>query len=288
MTSSSMRDDLICLYPDPGDTVPLEGLYLHSGLRESAGAGPLVYTNFIASIDGRIALARADGHLQAPKAITNPRDWRLFQELAALSDVLITSASQMRDIAHGQKQDKIRDKAQDGLPLSHEPAYQDLVAFRRERGLSPQPAVAIVSASLDIPLSSLPSPAQREAVIITGAQSDLQRQRALSKAGYRLITVGDSERVDGAQLVAALVALNYKIMYSIGGPQLCHTLLASNQLHSLYVTSAHRLLGGTDFDTLMWGPAFATPRDLELRSLYLDPAALDGAGQCFAHYAVQG
>jgi riboflavin biosynthesis pyrimidine reductase len=283
MTSSSMRDDLICLYPGPGDKVPLNGLYLHSGLRESAGAGPLVYTNFIASIDGRIALARADGHLQAPKAITNPRDWRLFQELAALSDVLITSASQMRDIAHG----KIRDKAQDGLPLSHEPAYQDLVAFRQERGLSPQPAVAIVSASLDIPLSSLPSPAQREVVIITGARSDLQRQRALSKAGYRLITVGDSERVDGAQLVAALVALNYKIMYSIGGPQLCHTLLASNQLHSLYVTSAHRLLGGTDFDTLMWGPAFATPRDLELRSLYLDPAALDGAGQCFAHYAVQ-
>jgi riboflavin biosynthesis pyrimidine reductase len=283
-----MRDDLICLYPGPGDKVPLNGLYLNSGLRESAGVGPLVYTNFIASIDGRIALARADGHLQAPKAITNPRDWRLFQELAALSDVLITSASQMRDIAQRQNQDKMRDKTQDGLPVSHDLAYQDLVAFRRERGLSPQPAVAIVSASLDIPLSSLPTPAQREVVIITGARSDLHRQRILSKAGYRLIAVGDSERVDGAQLVAALVKLNYKIMYSIGGPQICHTLLASKQLHSLYVTSAHRLLGGTDFDTLMWGPAFATPRDLELRSLYLDPAALNGAGQSFAHYAVQG
>ena len=88
--------------------------------------------------------------------------------------------------------------------------------------------------------------------------------------------------------VAALVKLNYKIMYSVGGPQLCHTLLASGQLHSLYVTNAHRLVGGTDFDTLMWGPAFATPPNLELRSLYLDPVALNGAGQHFAHYLVKG
>ena len=274
-----MSDNLICLYPKPGDTVPLEGLYLHSGLREAAGTGPFVYTNFIASIDGRIALARADGHLQVPKAIANLRDWRLFQELAALADVLITTASQMRNIA----QDKVRD----GLPLSQEPAYQDLMAFRRERGLSQQPALAIVSASLDIPLSSLPAPSRRDVVIVTGARSDLQRQRALSAAGYRVVTVGDSERVDGAQLVAALVKLNYKIMYSVGGPQLCHTLLASGQLHSLYVTNAHRLVGGTDFDTLMWGPAFATPRNLELRSLYLDPGALNGAGQNFAHYMVK-
>ena len=274
-----MSADLIRLYPDPGAPEPLHGLYLHSGLRESALAGPLVYTNFITSIDGRIALTKADGRHQVPKTLANARDWRLFQELAALADILITSGHHIRDIAQG--------KSQAGLPVSIEPAYEDLLAFRRERGLSPQPALAIVSASLDIPLASLPEPTQREVVIITGGRSDAQRQRALAKAGYGVIAVGDGERVDGAQLVAALAELNYRVMYSIGGPQLCHTLLASSQLHRLYVTSAHRLLGGTAFDTLAWGPAFATPPNFELQTLYLDPAGLDGAGQSFAHYAVQ-
>jgi len=273
-----MNADLIRLYPDPGDAVPLPGLYLHSGLRESAVAGPLVYSNFITSIDGRIALTKANGRHQVPKATANSRDWRLFQELATLADILITSGHHIRDIAQG--------KSQAGLPVSLEPAYQDLLAFRRERGLSPQPAIAIVSASLDIPLASLPAPTERDVVVITGARSDAQRQRALSEAGYRVITVGDDERVDGAEMVATLAELNYQVMYSIGGPQLCHTLLASDQLHRLYVTSAHRLLAGTAFDTLVWGPAFATPPNLELRSLYLDPTGLDGAGQSFAQYAV--
>ena len=273
-----MNADLIRLYPDHGDSVPLRGLYLNSGLRESAIAGPLVYTNFITSIDGRIALTKANGRHQVPKMIANPRDWRLFQELAALADILITSGHHLRDIAQG--------KSQAGLPVSVEPAYQDLLAFRREHGLSPQPAIAIVSASLDIPLGSLPPPTQRDVLIITGARSDAQRQRTLSAAGYRIIPVGDGERVNGAEMVAALAELNYQMMYSIGGPQLCHTLLAESQLHRLFVTSAHRLLGGTAFDTLVWGPAFATPPNLELCSLYLDPAGLEGVGQSFAQYAV--
>ena len=279
MNELTIHGNVIRLYPDPGASVPLDGLYLYSGLREFTTAGPLVYTNFIASIDGRIALTNTEGQHHLPNTIANARDWRLFQELAALADVVITSARHLRNIAQG--------KPHNGLPVSVEPAYQDLLAFRRERGLSPQPALAIVSASLDIPLDTLPAPSQREVVIITGAGSDAQRQRTLTAAGYRLITVGDDERVDGAQLVAALTALNYRVMYSIGGPQICYSLLASGQLHRLYLTSALRLLGGTAFDTLLWGPVCATPRNLELRSLYLDPTGLDGVGQTFAQYVVQ-
>ena len=274
-----MSDDLIRMYPDAGERVPLSGLYLHSGLRDAASAGPLVYTNFIASIDGRIALTKTDGHHQVPKATANSRDWRLFQELAALADVIITSGHHIRDIAQG--------KSQAGLPVSVGPAYRDLLAFRREHGLTPQPAIAIVSANLELSPASLPAPTEREVIIITGARSDAQRQRVLSAAGYRVIPVGEGERVDGAEMIAALAELNYQMMYSIGGPQLCHTLLAVGQLHRLFLTSAHRLLGGTAFDTLIWGPAFATPPSLELCTLYLDPAGLDGAGQSFAHYAVR-
>ncbi|MHB8747261.1 MAG: RibD family protein [Gammaproteobacteria bacterium] len=279
MTAPNTGEALIRLYPNPGAPVALEGLYLHSGLREAAVAGPLVYTNFIASVDGRIAVANAEGRHQIPKAIANARDWRLFQELAALADVLITSGRYLRDVAQG--------KAQDVLPVSNAPAYRDLLAFRRERGLSPQPAVAIVSASLDIPLSALPAPTDREVVIVTGAGADRARQQALSTAGYRLITAGDEDRVDGAQLIAALADLKYQIMYATGGAQLCHTLLAGGQLHRLYLTTAHRLIGGSAFDTPVLGPAFAAAPDLELRGLYFDPRGVDGVGQIFAQYEIR-
>lgn len=275
----TMSADLIRIYPDPGERVALSGLYLHSGLRESASAGPVVYTNFISSVDGRIALTKANGRHQVPKATANSRDWRLFQELAALADIVITSGHHIRDIAQGQ--------SQAGLPVSIEPAYQDLLAFQRERGLSPQPAIAIVSASLEFSPAALPAPTEREVLIVTGVQSSAERQRELSAKGYRVILVGEGERVDGAEMIAALAQLNYRMMYSIGGPQLCHTLVTGGQLHRLFLTSAHQLLGGTAFDTLIWGPAFATPPSLELCTLYLDPTGLDGAGQSFAHYAVR-
>jgi len=268
-----MSEDLLRLYPDPGALVALHGLYLNSGLRECAG--PLVYTNFIASIDGRIALALPDGHHQIPGAITNRRDWRLFQELAALSDVLITSGRYLRDVAHS--------RAQDVLPLSRDVDYDDLRAFRRDHGLSDQPAVAIVSGSLDIDVQTLPID-QRDVVIITTAQSDIGRRRALEARGARVIVAGDGKLVGGDQLVAALAAMNYRFMYSIAGSMLCHTLVAADQLRRLYITQAHRLLGDNDFDTIVRGSRFTPPRNLKLHSLYFDVTALDGAGQCYAHY----
>ncbi len=270
-----MSDDLQRLFPDPGPFVALQGLYLNSGLRECADTGPLVYTNFIVSIDGRIALTQPDGHHQIPGAIKNRRDWRLFQELAALSDVLITSGRYLRDVAHN--------RAQDILPVSRDTDYDDLRAFRRDHGLSDQPAVAIVSGSLDIDVQTLPIE-QRDVVIITTAQSDIARRRALEARGARVIVASDGERVGGDQLVAALAAMNYRLMYSIAGAMLCHTLIAAGQLHRLYIAQAHRLLGGDNFDTIVRGPRLMPPRDLKLHSLYYDAMALEGAGQCYALY----
>ena len=59
-----MTDKLICLYPESG-TAPLQGLYLRSDIRARAALSPLVYTNFITSLDGRIALVRPDGRHHA-------------------------------------------------------------------------------------------------------------------------------------------------------------------------------------------------------------------------------
>ena len=136
---------LLQLFPTPAAEVPLNGLYLSERF-----APPLkpsqsfVYANFIASLDGRISLPDPETlRRMAPRAITNRRDWRLFQELAACADALLTSGRYARDAPNGI--------SAQSFPLSGKPEYSDLVRSRVSRGLPPQPAVVIVTASVDLP-----------------------------------------------------------------------------------------------------------------------------------------
>ena len=63
------------LFPAPQTESPLEGLYLGHALHTRGGGKPFVYSNFITSLDGRIAIAAA-GHTThtVPDAITNISD----------------------------------------------------------------------------------------------------------------------------------------------------------------------------------------------------------------------
>jgi len=130
------------LYPEPG-TRALTGLYLDQCWRGAAVPGPdgcFVYANFVASLDGRIAtVAEPGGRLGVPAAIANPRDWRLYLELAAQADVLLVSGRYVRELAAGT--------AQAGFALSGD-APADLLAVRARLGLPPRPALAVLSASL--------------------------------------------------------------------------------------------------------------------------------------------
>ena len=115
---------LIPLYP-PGDgnAVAAEGRYLAHGLHRLCTAGkPLVYSNYVVSLDGRIALEYPHScHTAIPEAITSAVDWRLYQELAAQADILLTSGRYLRELDEG--------KAQDGLPVGKN--FPDLIDWRR-------------------------------------------------------------------------------------------------------------------------------------------------------------
>lgn len=95
------------LYPAPPEPTQLEGLYLKLNLHLQVEVGEiLIYSNYIASMDGRISLRdTSTGRFIVPEAIANKRDWRLYQELAAQSDVMITSARYFRQLAKGEAQD---------------------------------------------------------------------------------------------------------------------------------------------------------------------------------------
>jgi len=265
------------LYPAPQEERSLEGLYLSLNLHRKAADGDvLIYSNYIASVDGRISLRDANsGQFIVPKAIANKRDWRLYQELAAQSDVMITSARYFRQLAKGQ--------AQDLLPVGQGKDYADLLDWRREEEFTTQPAVAIVSNSLDIPVAALDMVHGRDIYVFTTEQADPAWETALKHHGAHVIHAGRSEGVDGGELKRQLAILGFRSAYMIAGPHVHGTLIRAGVLDRLFLTTHHTLLGGEEFHAILQGE-LARPVRLELESLYLDVEPV--SQQMFAQYSL--
>lgn len=266
------------LYPPAACKLPLQGLYLALGLHRRAVAGEvLIYSNFIASLDGRISLPDAGGEQVVPSTLANKRDWRLYQELAAQCDIMLTSARYFRQLAGGN--------AQDLLPVGQESEYADLAAWRLDEGLQPQPDVAILSRSLDIPQEALAAVQDRRVRVLTGSGADKVAVQRLEDQGVE-VSVGAKPELDGEEIRRLLCAQGYRSAYMIAGPEVHRTMLAGG-LDLLFLTQRHRLLGGDAFSSIMQG-GLAQPVDMELQSLYLDEEAVlhERGGQSFACYAV--
>jgi riboflavin biosynthesis pyrimidine reductase len=272
-------DSVQQLYPQPARELPLRGLYLAHDLRQfSTTTTPLVYTNFISSLDGRIALpCSADGQLGVPAALANQRDWRLFQELLAQADVLISSGRYLRDYAKNQAQDIL-------CPHKH-PDYADLVAWRQSRNLPPAPAVAVLSRSLDFSVPADFLNGQRTLIVFTGASANSDRRQALTDAGITVLSAGLSQDVDSEWAVNILAERGYRTIYAVAGPEVFHALLTRRMVNRLYLTLSHRLLGGQPYASMVTGPGLVPPDDFCLHSLYYDysphSAATNMAGQSF-------
>ena len=264
-------------FPQPVQRIPLKGAYLAHDLRQYAqrSGKTFVYSNFVVSIDGRIAIPRDNGEgLRVPPAIANDRDWRLYQELAAQADMLISSGRYLREWAAGQAQEILQ---------VDDPKFADLREWRRQRGLSSQADIAIVSHKLDFPIPDVLTANGRKVVIFTTEQADPEKIKAVASGAIRVIVVGEDD-VDGARMIAHMTELGYRTIYSGAGPQIMHVLLTGNVLNRLYVTQANRLLGGQPYASIVEGVLFEPPVNLKLNTLYFDAAGLDGLGQLFVSY----
>lgn len=270
------------LYPLPSQELPLQGLYLGHDVRRLAVelARPLVYANFVASLDGRIAVPGPTGSgLVVPKQVANSRDWRLFQELAVQADVVISSGRYLRDYASGHAQEILR--------VYDDPQFADLADWRVQHGLSPQPDIAVISASLDFPVPEALLAGGRRVVIFTTEQADPRRVQELETQAGRVIAAGETS-VTGDWLVQAMAGLGYRAVYSASGPKVLHLLLADGVLDRLYLTLANRLLGGDPFSTIVEGPLLDPAAGMRLHTAYYDAAGLDGLGQLFLSYERAG
>lgn len=272
-----MPKKLLQLYPEPGQRSTVDGLYLaHRVHTLGTPEAPFVYANFLSSLDGRIALEDASqSTTYIPKHLTTASDFRLFMELHAQSDCLITHGGYMRALNEGRLGNilQIRDK--------------DLAEWRCNNGLKPHPAVVIASSSLDFPMHESLHDHDQAVYIATGRNADPDRIRYWRDLGYTILIAGEQRMVHGAPLIHQLSGLGYKSVYLIAGPQILDTVVREKQLSRFYLTTTHQLMGGKDFRTLLTGSTLGPEGNLTLEALYYEPDSPPGSGQFFMQFGLE-
>jgi riboflavin biosynthesis pyrimidine reductase len=229
-----------------------------------------VYANYISSLDGRISLPDPTAQRRSvPEAIANARDWRLFQELTACADAVVVSGRYVRDLRPAV--------SDNGFPVSAKAEYADLLSWRRAHGLAPQPAIVIVSASLDLPPLRTLVESGRPVYVATGEAADPKKISLLKSQGVRVLDVGRGARAEGGRLIEALAAESRWNVAMIGGGEILNALLVDDALDRLYLTLACRVLGGTSFDTLLTGPVLAPAARFKLEALHYDAERSNGS-----------
>lgn len=203
------------LWPDPverlGDddlVTPLEGLRV----------------NFVASIDGAVTRDGVSGPLGGAA------DARRFELVRRHADVVLLGAGTARLEGYGP------------MRVSAESA-----AWRRARGLSAHPVLALVSSRLDLdPTARMFGEAPMRPIVVTSANPDRDEpggRRAQLAAVSDLIEAGESE-VDLRAAIDRLRRRGLRRILSEGGPELFGSLLAADLVDELLLTVEPTLEAG--------------------------------------------
>ena len=274
-----MNKEIVCLYPDFGVAEPLQGLYLR---RESLAGGnsrrPFVYANFLSSLDGRIAWRDSlQQHYQLPEILKSDEDFRLFLELYAHADCIITHGGYMRALAAG--------RLGNVLQIPNASWTQDIHAWRKERGLAPAPDIIIISSSLDFPWHDSLNESQQHVHIATGTNAEEDNKRRWERSGHRVHILGAETQVDAAPLMEFAEQQGYRSIYLVAGPQLLQELMLHAYVDRFFITICHQLLGGEDIKSLIPSHKLGEKGRMQLLRLYMSNENSSMLGQWYAEFS---
>jgi riboflavin biosynthesis pyrimidine reductase len=216
---------------------------------------PWVLLNMITSIDGATAVDGLSGGLGGPA------DKEVFRAIRAVADVILVAAGTLRAEQYG--------------PVRANAAVQRL---RRARGQAPIPRLAVVTASLELDVTTpVFADADRPPIVFTTTAAVARRGDAVA-SGCDL-RASDGPRVD---LGAALRALRHDdgaaVVLVEGGPSINGTLTESGLVDEVCLSLAPLLVGGPSA-RLAHGAQTGPPEALELRRV------LTADGLLFLRYA---
>ncbi|WP_327264993.1 pyrimidine reductase family protein [Streptomyces sp. NBC_01232] len=211
--------------------------------------------NMVSTLDGA---AQHDGRSQP---ISGESDMRIFGTLRALADVVVVGAETVR---------------QEGYRPAR--AREAFAARRAASGQGPAPAIAVVTASMDLDFS-LPlftSPLV-PTLVVTGAAAPAARVEEAVGAGAEVVVAGDGAAVDVARAVRELAARGLRRQLTEGGPRLLGQFVAADALDELCLTISPMLTAG-GAQRISGGPSVTVPHRLA-------PACvLEEAGFLFTSY----
>ncbi|MCX5424436.1 pyrimidine reductase family protein [Streptomyces sp. NBC_00078] len=233
----------------------LAAAYAYPEPTAAGQAVPWLRANMVSTLDGA---AQHDGRSQP---ISSATDMRIFGTLRALADVVVVGAETVR---------------QEGYRPAR--ARADFAQMREAAGQGPAPAIAVVTASLDLDFS-LPlftSPLV-PTLVLTGAAAPPDRIAAAEKAGARVVIAGDGMGVEPARAVQALGALGHNRLLTEGGPRLLGQLVAAGVLDELCLAVSPMLTAG-HAQRIAGGPSVAVPQRFVLASV------LEEEGFLFTRY----
>jgi riboflavin biosynthesis pyrimidine reductase len=245
------------LYERPG--LPSSGI--PRGLAEAYGgdlgfAQPRVVANFVASVDGVVALP---GEAESGGLISqgSEADRFVMGLLRACAGAVLVGAGTFR------KGEGLWD-AESIYPQ----AAEDFAALRKKLALPPRPVFAVVTDSGDLDPSH---PALRQQALIVTTPRGRSRLGALVPPGAHVL-VSPHARVDLAAALATLRSNGAQLVLCEGGPTLVGQLVGEGLLDEIFLTRSPRLFGRRHDDerkALLEGIDFGPEggRALELLSL---------------------
>ena len=218
------------LFEEPG--LPVEQLppplaELYDG--ELGFARPLLYGNFVTSLDGVTAVAPTASGQGGLISGGLPADRFLMGLLRAFADVVLIGAGTLRaESDHVWSAGRV-----------YPPAADAYLRLREFLLLPPTAPLAVVTGSgaLDPAL-----PALAGGLILTTA-AGAARLPGRTPRGVRVIALGAGETVSGGDVVAALHAEGYRSILTEGGPHLFGQLLAAGLIEQLFLTLSPALAG---------------------------------------------
>ena len=225
---------------------------LPATLRDCYGGGfgladRCVYANFVASVDGVVALRTKEesGHIISGG---NEADRFVMGLLRACADAVLLGAGTFRKAGgHLWHAEHI-----------HPPAAPLFAELRRTLGLRPHPPLVVVTATGEIDPGE---PALRDAIVVTTPAGEARLRGRLPPA-----TRIESGPIRLDALLDKLRREGYRRILTEGGPTLASQLAAEGLLDELFLTRSARLFGRTAADgrkSLVEGVDLAG-RDVEL------------------------
>jgi len=242
------------LYPEAAQ-VALTAVYHDLAWRPRGDGRPFLALNMVGTVDGRAAV---DG---SSMGLGSPIDRHLMRVLRANADALLFGAGTLRAERVGR-----------GVPAG-------FVPLRQARGLAPQPLLALLTASGDVPLERAFFAEPDRAVVFAAEQTPRDRlARLRERATVRIVGV---DRPDPAAALRVLAReFGVRGVLCEGGPTLNRDLLAAGVLDELFVTLAPKVVAG-DGPQLIAGAALVPAVQLELRSLY------EHDGELYLRYSIR-